>query len=208
MRFSVRGTGILLLVVIAFLAVPALAQQPDDPNDPNKKDDGTVNAKFAAMTREAGAICGVFLPNAIPGITELMPLCGGRAGFKIGHNTMLEPQMLAGSSKGQQYLLGSLSFRGDMQMDDLIGSFYGGGDIHYATAPVYTGTTATSSETNIYFGVHVGGAIWWELTDNLFLRTDLQMNLNPGTSLFVGFSLELRFASGSGGGEIGAAPNP
>lgn len=166
---------------------------------------GGVSSKFAAQNREAGFVCGAFLPNQIDGVSELMSLCGGRVGFKLSPKTTLEPQLVGGAARAQRYILGSVSFRGDIQVDDIIGSIYGGGDIHYATSPVYSGTSASGEETKMYFGAHIGGAVWWECTDNLFLRTDLQFNVNPGTSLFVGFSLVLRFSTG-GGGDSGGAP--
>jgi len=122
-----------------------------------------------------------------------MSLCGGRAGFKIGHNTTLEPQLLAGAGKAQTYVLGSLSFRGDVQIDEIVASYYAGADVHEATSPVFNVGANTTDTTMIYFGAHVGGALWWDMSDNLALRTDLQFNFNPGTSLFLGFSIVLRF---------------
>jgi hypothetical protein len=167
--------------------------------DPNAPDDNGVNPRFSMMTKEVAAVCGVFLPSDIPGITEYMSLCGARFGFKIGPKTTMEPQLIAGAGKSQRYILGSLSFRGDFQLDDIIGSVYGGPDIHYATAPITDPTgLAVGEQTNLYFGAHLGGAVWWEFSENFYLRTDLQFNLNPGTSLFVGFSLVMRFDPSSG----------
>jgi len=178
---------VLLMVMISFGSI-VFAQ-----TDPKQNNDGTVNARFASMIHELSAVCGPFLPNQIPGITEYMALCGGRVGFKVGRNTMLESQVLAGAGKAQRYILGSLSFRGDVQLDDIIASYYGGADVHYATSPVFNAGTNTTESTSIYFGAHVGGALWWEMTDNLAFRGDLQFFFNPGTALFLGFSLVLRF---------------
>jgi hypothetical protein len=183
----------LLVLLLVIFSVSASAQQPGN-TDPN-----ALNAKFAAQRHEVAVVCGEFLPNQIPGITEMMSLCGGRAGFKIGQKTFLEAQALSGAGRGQRYILGSLNFRGDVQFDDLIGSIYLGGDIHYATQPDYT-VSPTSEETNMYFGFHFGGAIWAEITENLYFRTDMQFGLNPGTSLFAGFALVLRFDPGGAGG--------
>ena len=185
----------LLFVTTLLGASIALAQA-----DEKQGESGSVSPRFAAMSTEAAFVCGEFLPNQIEGITELMPLCGARAGFKMGKKTFMEGQLVGGSARAQRYILGSFSFRGDLQVDDIVGSFYGGPDIHYATSPTYGTSGANGEQTKMYFGVHIGGAVWWEFTDNLFLRTDLQFNLNPGTSLFVGFSLVLRFGAGGGDG--------
>lgn len=197
-RNVVNHLRLVLLMVIASAGFNVLAQA-EQPND------GTVNARFASMSHEIAAVCGTLLPNQIPGITEYMALCGGRAGFKIGKNTILEPQLLAGAGRAQRYILGSLSFRGDVQIDDIIASYYGGADVHYATNPVFNAGTNTTESTNVYFGAHVGGALWWDMTENLALRSDLQFFVNPGTALFFGISLALRFDPQ---GNDGANPTP
>jgi hypothetical protein len=183
-----KNLPLMVILSIIFFGTFAQAQADQQPED------GTVNARFASMTKEISAVCGTFLPNQIPGVTEYMGLCGGRFGLKIGPNTMLEPQVLAGAGQAQQYILGTLNFRGDVQIDDIIASYYGGADIHYATSPVVNAGAPDSQQTNIYFGADIGGALWWDMTDNLALRADLQFNVNPGTSLFFGVSLVLRFA--------------
>lgn len=192
----------LVLLMVMFPGV-LFAQQPPDANgaDPN-----ALPPRYVAQHHEVGIVCGVFLPNQIEGITEMMSLCGGRAGFKIGQKTFMEPQLLSGAGHAQRYMLGSLSFRGDVQFDDLIGSIYGGADVHYATQPTTTAGAITGEQTNVYFGFHFGGAIWLELSENLYFRTDMQFNLNPGTSLFVGFSVVLRFDPGTEG--TGATGQP
>ena len=180
--------GCVLQMVMVILANPAVAQT--DQNQPN---DGSVNPRFAAMTKEIAAVCGPFLPNQIPGITEIMSLCGGRFAFRLGRNTMLESQLITGAGSAQTYSLGSISFRGDVQIDEIIASYYAGADVHDVTSPVFNSGAATTSANNIYFGAHVGGALWWDISDVFATRVDLQFMFNPGTSLFLGFSLVLRF---------------
>lgn len=194
-----KNFWILLLIVNTVFSLTAFGQE-----DPSKASEGDLSPKFASQTKEVGIACGEFLPSQIPGMSEVMGLCGGHLGFKIAPKTFLEPQLLAGAGKAQKYLLGSLSFRGDFQIDEMVGSVYGGGDIHYATTPVFNGGVATGDSTNVYFGAHLGGAIWFDLTDNLYFRGDMQFLVNPGTSLFIGFGLVLRFAGGSDQG----APAP
>ncbi|MCC6278045.1 MAG: hypothetical protein IT289_09040 [Oligoflexia bacterium] len=179
----------LLLALLVFLASPvALAQAPTG----QPQDDSGLNPHFASMTKEASFICGEFLPNAIEGISELMTLCGGRFGMRLSPGTFLEPTFVSGAGKGQRYTMGSLSIRSDYALDDFIGSMFAGGDIHYATAPNYL-VTPTGEETRIYAGFHVGGAIWWELNDVLYLRTDLKFNFNPGNSMLVMLGIVMRF---------------
>ncbi|MBK9294615.1 MAG: hypothetical protein IPM57_09240 [Oligoflexia bacterium] len=180
----------LMHIFIALAALPSFAQEEQE-----EAKIGGVPAKFATMSKEVSFLCGPFLPNQIEGITEGIPLCGGRFAFKTANNRYLEINFLSGSSKAQRYILGSLSIRGDTAFDDIIASVYVGGDIHYPTRPFYDPTTgiATGDSTSIYFGGHLGGALWAELTDGLYVRSDLKFNLNPGTSLFLGFNLVLRF---------------
>jgi hypothetical protein len=180
----------LMLMVMTLASSSALAQL-----DPNQTDETGLTARYKTMRNEAGFICGNLLPSAIEGITELMPLCGARLGFKVGQRTFMEPQFLAGAARAQRYIIGSLSFRGDFQYDDLIWSYYGGGDMHYPTRPD-NNSVPPGESTNFYFGLHVGGAIMAELAESLYFRTDLKCNINPGSSLFIGFSLVLRFNPG------------
>jgi hypothetical protein len=174
-----------LIVMIISWAASAYAQQNGE-----EKKDGELDATFASMSREVGVVCGEYLPNQIPGITELMALCGGRIGLKVSDGLFFEPQLLAGAGHAQRYVLGSGSIRGDFQLEDFVISSDIGADIHYATQPIPTG----GEQTNIYFGGHIGGSIWFEFSKFFALRTDMQFFLNPGTSLFVGLAMEIRFS--------------
>lgn len=178
-----------LTLTLAY-APHVLAQQQNEENS-----SGQIPAKFSVMSKEATFLCGPFLPNQIEGITESMPLCGGRLGFRTTQNRYLEFTVLSGASRAQRYILGSMSIRGDTAFDDIIASVYIGGDIHYPTRPFYDAVTgvATGDSTSIFFGGHIGGAMWAELTDGVYVRSDLKFNLNPGTSLFLGFNIVLRF---------------
>ncbi len=192
---------ITLFTILIGLNSTVYAQAIDE-----KKDDGHVPGNFRAQTKEASFVCGPFLPNQIAGITELMALCGGRFGIKINQKTFMETMILSGSGRGQRYLMGSASFRADVAYEDIIASAYLGADIHYPTAPIYDSAgLATGETTSIYFGGHVGGAMWAQLGDSTYFRTDMKFNLSPGTSLFIGFSLVLRFDPGSD--QENAGPN-
>jgi len=145
-----------------------------------------LSPQFTAMNKEASLACALLLPGNVPGVPNMMDLCGGRYAFKIAPGAMLESQLLLGKSSGQSYYLGSFAYRGDMALNDLILSVYGGLDI-------------LDANQTWYMGVHAGGAIWWELTDTFFLRTDAELQINPGTSLLLMLSAVLRFDSGGGG---------
>ena len=184
-----------LIVIVFFFEAQSFAQQPTD----TERKEGELDPKFAAMGREVGFVCGEFLPNQIPRITEMMALCGGHVGFKVADALFFEPQILAGAGHAQKYLIGSASIRGDFQVDDFILSADIGADIHYATEPANL-LSSVASQTDIYFGGHVGSMLWWEISQFFALRMDMQFYLNPGTSLFVGVGLVMRFDPGSGSG--------
>lgn len=191
---------LLLLLITAFVYMPQSARA----QDPNQKEGGDLPPGFLANPVEASVTCGQFLPNQIQGITEMMPMCGGRFGFKISKTSVFEGQGLGGAAVSQRYLIASANFRSDFGMEDFIVSAYFGGDIHYATAPIYNANNVAAGEsTNMYYGGHVGGAVWFEASDNVYFRTDLQFFLNPGTALYVGFGVVLKFGAGGGSGGAG-----
>jgi hypothetical protein len=144
------------------------------------------------MTKEAAIICGRFLPDQIRGVTENFAMCGARVGLRTAPGSFMDFQFLNGGGYGTRYMLGSVSFRGDVEMYDVIGSMYIGGDLHFANRPVPDAATG-SEQTDIFAGGHIGGAVAVDMSDSAYIRTDFQFNLNPGTSLFVGVSLVYRF---------------
>jgi hypothetical protein len=181
---------LIFLMLLTVMPSSAFAQAAN--SDGEKKED-QLDPKFAAMSREVGFVCGEFLPSQIPGINEMMALCGGHVGIKVGDAAFFEPELLSGAGHAQRYIIGSASFRGDIQMDDFVVSSSIGADIHYATQPTNL-SSAPGEQTNLYFGGHVGAALWWEFSQNFALRTDMQFYFNPGTSLFVGIGVVMRFA--------------
>jgi hypothetical protein len=183
-------TGLLSVLTLSFTSGRAFAQSDNN---------STLNPQFAAASREISFGCGVFLPNNVPGVTEVMDLCGGRYAFQVGQGSMLEAELFTGNGSGQSYDFGAFNYRGDMSLDDLVASFYIGPVMHYVTGHPAAGTT-TPGTTSIYFGADAGTAVWFSFSSLVSLRGDLQINVNPGVELFLGMSLVFRFGSDGGGG--------
>jgi len=146
-----------------------------------------LSPQFIAMSKEASLGCSLLLPGNVPGVPNMMDLCGGGYAFKVAPTGMLESRLLMGNGSGQSYYLGTFSYRGDMYLNDLIVSIYGGLSI-------------TDANSIWYGGINVGGALWWEITDVFFLRSDLELLVNPGTSMVILLTAVIRFDAGGGGG--------
>jgi hypothetical protein len=175
---------VISLITISFVSVSAFGQQDATSGD-------QLSPQFTAMTKEVSLGCSLLLPGNVPGIPNMMDLCGGRYAFKVAPAGMLEAQLMGGHGSGQTFYLGSFSYRGDMSLNDLIVSVYGGLDLY---------DLSYNPDTVWYGGIHFGGAIWWDITDTFFLRTDLELLVNPGTSMLILLSAVLRFDAGGGGG--------
>jgi hypothetical protein len=187
---------VISLMTTTLMAVTAFGQDANPSGD-------QLPPTFTSMTKEASLGCALLLPGNLPGIPNMMDLCGGRYAFKIAPTGMLEAQFLGGHGSGQDFYLGSFSYRGDMSLNDLIISVYAGFDIYDLSYTAYDPLGNPSPNTIWYGGVHLGGAIWWEVTDTFFLRSDLELLVNPGTSLLIMLSAVLRFDAGGGGGGNG-----
>ena len=172
---------LLSVVIILVMGLSAFGEETPSTED-------QLSPQFIGMSKEASLGCALLLPGNVPGVPNMMDLCGGTYAFKIAPTGMLESRLMMGNGSGQSYYLGSFSYRGDMYLNDLIVSVYGGLDI-------------VDANSIMYGGISVGGAIWWEITDAFFLRSDLELQINPGTSMLILFSAVLRFDAGGGGGQ-------
>jgi hypothetical protein len=180
--FMKRFRGSLSIIIPSLLSVLFGSICAFGQSDNNGSD---LNPQFAAATKEISVGCGELLPNNVPGITEVMSLCGGRYAFKISTDSMFEGEFFTGSGKGQSLDLGAFNYRVDMSLDDLIASFYIGPAIQYSSG--------------FNFGLDAGTAVWFTLSNTVALRGDLQLNLSPGVELFLNLSLVYRFDNGGGG---------
>lgn len=171
-------------------AVFALSTAPVHAQD-EKADAGAGGGETSKFGNMYGIHTGPLLPNQIPGMTEIMPLWGIRYGIPVRKGT-LETGIASARAKGVEYYNGSVSIRGDYNIDDLFALVYAGLDTHYYSP--------NGSPFTMYFGAHVGGGFAAHLGDLLWFRSDMKFNVNPGTALYIGFGLEWRAAPGEGGG--------
>jgi hypothetical protein len=145
---------------------------------------------------EYGVHTGPLLPNQITGVTEIMPMWGARVSFP-SRKAMIEVGLSNARAYGITMYDGSLSYRGDVTVESLTGIFYLGLDFNHIT-------DATGS-TQMVGGGHVGAGLMTLIGDSLWFRTDMKFNVNPGTSLYIGFGLVFRMPGGEAGGDAGAS---
>lgn len=167
MRFVIASLFTLMIVTIG---QPAFAQ------DQGGSDDVSL-------------FIGSLLPNQIDGVTEILPVFGGRYGLGSRIGTI---EFGAGNShaEGVDFSTLSMSLRGDVPVGDgLEGLIYGGIDFNWYR-PV--DQTDRKSET----GFHIGAGGLLMVSDSLWLRTDLKFMGGPGTSLYLLFGLLFRSSGG------------
>jgi hypothetical protein len=174
-----------LLISMILLCSAAVSFAQDKQSDEEQGGDKSFGTIYGLHT-------GPLLPNQIQGMTEIMPTWGARYAFPLrkGH---LELGLANSQSSGTSYYNVSASYRGDVQLEDMFAVLYAGLDTHYWHPP------GEAFLTN--FGAHVGGGFAAHLSDQLWFRSDMKFNLNPGTALYIGFGLEWREKGGGGGGE-------
>lgn len=169
---TTRWLQLLFLIVIVTHTFSVGAQEQEDKNK--------IGSVFGLHT-------GPLLPNQVPGMTEIMPVWGVKYGAPV-RKGLIEFGVANSRSVGVIYYNGSISMRGDFNLDDMFAVTYAGLDIHYYSP--------AGSTFNSYFGGHVGGGFAAHLGDLLWFRTDMKFNLNPGTALYIGFGLEWRAPAG------------
>lgn len=144
-----------------------------------------AQAEGESSGSEISLFLGSMLPNQIDGVTEIMPLVGGRFGL----NTLagvLELGAFNSHAYGVDFTNFDLSVRGDLPVaEGIAAGIYGGLDINWY-APY--GSTARLTET----GIHLGAAGLMSISSNLWLRGDLKFMGGPGTSLLLLFGIMFR----------------
>ncbi len=167
-------------VVIGFMFCSAAAQA-------QQSEEGSEQDFGSSM----GFHIGSLLPNQIGGVTEIMPFFGVRYGYNL-HPGVIELGAANSHAYGVDYSMFSLSVMGSMvPIPQFLTIFYVGPDMHY-----YQGINDPGRNTVI--GGHVGGGIMMHVSDTLWFRSEMKFNMNPGTSLYIGFGFELRSKSSSG----------
>jgi hypothetical protein len=147
-------------------------------------------AKAQAGGAEAGSEISLFvgslLPNQIDGVTEILPVFGGRYGFATERLGVAEFGFSNTHAEGVDFTILSASLRADLpSIEQFIGSLYGGLDLNWYRP---AGSEDRTTET----GLHVGAAMAMMINDNLWFRSDLKFNASPGTSMALQFGLVFR----------------
>lgn len=132
-----------------------------------------------------GAQIGRLLPNKVDGASEILPLWGARIGYDFGTNFILEAGNASGNDEGVEWNNFYLSFRTNMEIQDLIGTVYLGFD-----GTKYQGT---DGESHFLGGNHVGGGMLADLGEFVQLRLDMKFNIRPATSLYIAGGLQFHF---------------
>ncbi len=165
LSFPLVRVGALLLVSIA--ASSAFAQSGESrPND------------FSLFL-------GYMLPNQIEGVTEILPVGGGRYSLNYGFGGF---EFEAANSKGSgvDFTTLSVRYRADIPVAEGVSALgYGGMDLNWFLP---NGATSRQTETGLHGGV--AGLLY--ITDALWLRADLKLTANPGTALHLLFGVMFR----------------
>jgi hypothetical protein len=135
---------------------------------------------------EVGLYIGSMLPNQIEGVTEILPVFGGRYGLGLGFG-FLEIGLANSHAMGVDFTTAELSIRADIPAGGGLGAFvYGGVDMSYYS-PLGSNVRRTD------YGGHVGAGATMEVSSDFALRTDLKLMGGPGVSLYllVGFQIKL-----------------
>ncbi len=131
---------------------------------------------------------GSLLPNQIRGVTEIQPVWGIRYGFPNGKKSLIEVGFGYSQAEGVQLLDSFARIRGDFPVEDLLMMAYVGGDIWYYSPE--------EEEFKVDFGAHFGGGFIAHIASNVAFRSDMKFQLNPGTSLYIGFGFEILLDGG------------
>lgn len=178
-----RTASLILFVILTTWSPTGLAQQEKSGGE----DLYGSNANY-----ELGAHLGSFLPNQIEGVTEIMGMWGVRGGLRLGPSGFVELGTLAGKGFGAEWMNAHVTLRLDVPIETLVGSAFVGGDVTYFNG--------VGREQKVFGGGHVGGAVMALIGGSVWFRSDMKLNINPGTSLYVGFGLVMRLGGGSGQG--------
>lgn len=135
---------------------------------------------------EYSLFLGTMLPNQIEGVTEILPVFGGRYGTRTSTFTTAEFGLSNIHAEGIDFTTFSASLRADLPaVDSFFGFVYGGLDLNYYR-PI------RKTERKFDPGFHVGAGMMMHIGGTLWLRSDLKFMAEPGTSLQILFGLVFR----------------
>lgn len=129
---------------------------------------------------------GPFLPNQIPNVTEIQPSVGLRFSFPKGPRTATEYFLLSSNAHNVSLYNFSISSKSEFEFDGMFSQVYIGLDaLSYKVG---------SADFENQFGGHFGIGLITHLGGYSHFRMDMKfIASNPGTSLYLGFGLELRY---------------
>ena len=181
---------LMFIVTVGLSAARAVAQDAAPPAPgPSKRSTGSASGPAKTYSSEYSLFVGPFLPSNIGGVTEILHVVGGRIGLYTKMGT-LEPEFFSAHGDGVTYNSASLDYRVDVSSQFVAAHFLMGMHLdHYA--PPDTGYKMSG-------GWHYGGGLLLPLSGPIWLRTDFKYRFSPGTSLFVGVGVTVRF-DGTGG---------
>jgi hypothetical protein len=149
-----------------------------------------AQAQDAESGTDFSMFVGYMLPNQIEGVTEILPLFGGRYAYSFGGGAGMEITGENAHAMGVDWTSFGLNFRAELPVTSGVSALvYAGPDLHY-----YIPINDTARRVD--YGAHFGVAALMLVTDTLWLRSDLKLAGNPGTSLSLLFGLMFRSAGG------------
>lgn len=134
---------------------------------------------------------GPMLPHQIDGLSEIMPIAGLNAGMSRGPGIM-EFGTYFSNAYGAAYYEFAFSYRYIMPIEGIEAGIFAG--------PSLVRHRGENFDFRNIFGAHVGAGGAVMIGSGILFRGDMKFNVNPGTSLYVGFALEVRTPLGGGGG--------
>ncbi|MCB0394327.1 MAG: hypothetical protein KDD25_07195, partial [Bdellovibrionales bacterium] len=132
---------------------------------------------------------GSLLPNQFDGVTEIQPMFGFRYATPYRGKSLVEFGAAVSKAEGVDLFDGTVSFRGNFPVEDFIMLAYIGIDLYYYSPP--------DEDFQLGYGGHVGGGFIAHVVDVVYFRSDMKFGINPGTSLYIGFGIEIEFSEGS-----------
>lgn len=180
MSTNVRSKGLVEVMTRIILLVGAICFVAlGRPSDAGAQEGGGG----AEGGSEFSLFIGSMLPNQIDGVTEILPVFGGRYGLPTARLGVAEFGFGNTHAEGVDFTTFSASLRADLPaIDTFIGFVYGGLDISYFRP-------AGSEDRKTDTGLHVGAGLSVYASDTLWFRSDLKFNASPGTSLSLLFGI-------------------
>lgn len=159
----------LIILLVTFTCATLWAQQDSQ---------GPAWSEIAVHT-------GPYLPDHVEGVTELLPSWGMLYAFGEG-DFGYEFSWMNANAKATQYNNASIAMRLEIPIADLFGLFMAGVDAHYYQGP---------EDQTFRFspGAHVAAGVSGHIFRKAWGRALMKFNLNPGTALYFGFGLAIRW---------------